>query len=602
MMHWRSLLLVALLAETPLQVVGKEPPVLPPPMAEPANLSIFRGRSVEVPLRAQGRTPGQLRFYIRSYPSKGWLGEIRITGRKSAVVTYTHDGSPEESDMFTFAVQALDSPVSAAAPINVAISEEPPALSVVHAVDFGTVLLGETHEEQITVRNSGGGVLAGEMEVPWPWKILGSAEYRLGQNQERKVCILYAPETEQEHSGKLTFSHDARSAVELSAKAISPFEFAPAREIELAVQDGSSERSGSVVIRNGTARDRTLEVSVPPQISSPDQITVAAGEEKRIVLRTEPEFLGALEGVVRFESEEFGTSIPLRVFALPPMLRIQPREGLDFGDIEYQRRHKGVLRIKNEGGSAARLRTAMPKEILLVPDPNKTLLGPGETGLFEVDLYAFSIGSYRSRIVVEAEAGEPASIEITGQVIAQGTEARKIPTSTLTSPSQDPSHIEAASEQSLSAVPPVSEIQVLKATNRIFEIGWKKPSEDLAGSVIQQRQFDMESGEVPKMVWRDLRDIKFLEENGMIIARFENLAPGQVWLLRIISIDKEGRRSVPSPTIRLSSAPPKRTSVLWWLAGILGLGLLAFGVSRLRARREVESDNQADRITRIESR
>jgi hypothetical protein len=602
MRHWRYLVLIALLAGSAIQATPKEPPVLPPPMAQAQTISIFRGRSVEIPLRAQGRTPGQLKFLLRSRPSKGQLGEIRVTGPRTAVVTYTHDGASEGSDSFTFAVQAVDSPVSAAAPVTIAISEEPPALSVVHSIDFGTVQVGEALEEQISLRNSGGGVLTGRMDAPPPWKILGAAEYRLGRNQERKVRILYAPDEQQEDSGKLTFSHDTRSAVELSANAISPFEFEPSREIELAAQDGSTLRSGGVRIRNRTSRDRIVEISVPPEIASPDQVTVSAGEEKSIALHTQPSFLGASEGVVSFESEGFRHSIPLRVFALQPVLKIEPREGLDFGDIAPHKRHKGFLRIKNEGGSAARLQATNPTDILLVPDPNTAVLQPGETRMFEVTLETSSIGDYRSQVVIDAGAGKPISVEVAGRIVAQPPEARKIPTATLNPASREPAITEATREQSLSAIPAVTEIQVLKASNRVFEIGWKKPSPDPVSWVIQQHQFEMANGDSPKLVWRDLRNIKFFEEGTTAGVRFENLAPGQVWLLRIVSVDEQGRRSAPSPTFKLSSAPPRRFSALWWIAGLLAVGAAAFGFAKLRDRRQAEALREADRIARIQGR
>jgi hypothetical protein len=171
-------------------------------MAQPQDLSIFRGRSIEVPLRAQGRTPGQLKFLIRSRPSKGRLGEIRTTGPKSGVITYTHESADDGADSFTFAVQAMDSPVSAAAAISIAVLEEPPALSVVHSVDFGRVLLGETSEQQVVLRNSGGGMLTGRMDVSPPWAILGSSEYRLGRNQNKRSAS-HVPEMEQLYSGSL---------------------------------------------------------------------------------------------------------------------------------------------------------------------------------------------------------------------------------------------------------------------------------------------------------------------------------------------------------------------------------------------------------------
>ena len=91
----RYLVLLTLLGGASLQAEPKEPPLVPPPMAQPQALSIFRGDNIEVPLRAQGRAPSQLKFLIRSNPSKGRLGEIRLTGPKSAEVTYFHDGTSE---------------------------------------------------------------------------------------------------------------------------------------------------------------------------------------------------------------------------------------------------------------------------------------------------------------------------------------------------------------------------------------------------------------------------------------------------------------------------------------------------------------------------
>ena len=75
-----------------------------------------------------------------------------------------------------------------------------------------------------------------------------------------------------------------------------------------------------------------------------------------IALKTQRAFLGASEGALSLESEGFRHSIPLRVFALRPLLQIEPREGFDFGNIEPGKRYMGSLRIKNEGGSAARCR------------------------------------------------------------------------------------------------------------------------------------------------------------------------------------------------------------------------------------------------------
>ena len=596
----RYLVLLALLAGASLQAEPQDPPLVPPPMAQPQALSIFRGDNIEVPLRAQGRAPSQLKFLIRSNPSKGRLGEIRLTGPKSAEVTYFHDGTSEGSDAFTFAVQAIDSPVSAAAPITISISEEPPTLSVVNSLDFGTMEVGTTREEEIILRNSGGGELKGEMEVPPPWRIVGSKEYRLGRKQEASIQIICAPSEPEEYAEKLVFSHDARVAVDLTANAISPFELSPAGEIELASQEGGTLRSAEVAIRNLTPRDRTLRITVPAELAAPDQMVIPAGGVQGITLQTKPAFLGPLETTMTLESEGFRQDLPVRVFALPASLHIEPREGLDFGEIEPRQRYRGFLRVKNEGGSAARLQTKVPSEVLLVPDPNSVVLQPGQTRVFEVAFEVSSPGSYRSAITIASSGATPVTIPVVGNAVIRAGQAKKISTEALSSAMQPNSSANEA-EPALGSGP-VKEVRILRASSRVFEVGWDRPEPDPVAWIIQQRHLEMTSAGPPKTVWRDLKNVRFFEQGRLIGARFENLAPGQIWFLRIISIDEQGRRSAASPTFMMTSPRSKNQIFGRTLLVILALGAAVLGVLKFRQRRQTEASAQAEQIARLEGR
>lgn len=596
----RYLVLLALLAGASLQAEPQDPPLVPPPMAQPQALSIFRGDNIEVPLRAQGRAPSQLKFLIRSNPSKGRLGEIRLTGPKSAEVTYFHDGTSEGSDAFTFAVQAIDSPVSAAAPITISISEEPPTLSVVNSLDFGTLEVGTTREEEIILRNSGGGELKGEIDVPPPWRIVGSKEYRLGRKQEARIQIICAPSEPEEYAEKLVFSHDARVAVDLTANAISPFELSPAGEIELASQEGGTLRSAEVAIRNLTPRDRTLRITVPAELAAPDQMVIPAGGVQGITLQTKPAFLGPLETTMTLESEGFRQNLPVRVFALPASLHIEPREGLDFGEIEPRQRYRGFLRVKNEGGSAARLQTKVPSEVLLVPDPNSVVLQPGQTRVFEVAFEVSSPGSYRSAITIASSGATPVTIPVVGNAVIHAGQAKKISTEALSSAMQPNSSANEA-EPALGSGP-VKEVRILRASSRVFEVGWDRPEPDPVAWIIQQRHLEMTSAGPPKPVWRDLKNVRFFEQGRLIGARFENLAPGQIWFLRIISIDEQGRRSAASPTFMMTSPRSKNQIFGRTLLVILALGAAVLGVLKFRQRRQTEASAQAEQIARLEGR
>lgn len=596
----RYLVLLALLAGASLQAEPQDPPLVPPPMAQPQALSIFRGDNIEVPLRAQGRAPSQLKFLIRSNPSKGRLGEIRLTGAKSAEVTYFHDGTSEGSDAFTFAVQAIDSPVSAAAPITISISEEPPTLSVVNSLDFGTMEVGTTREEEIILRNSGGGELKGEMEVPPPWRIVGSKEYRLGRKQAASIQIICAPSEPEEYAEKLVFSHDARVAVDLTANAISPFELSPAGEIELASQEGGTLRSAEVAVRNLTPRDRTLRITVPAELAAPDQMVIPAGGVQRITLQTKPAFLGPFETTMTLESEGFRQDLPVRVLALPASLHIEPREGLDFGEIEPRQRYRGFLRVKNEGGSAARLQTKVPSEVLLVPDPNSVVLQPGQTRVFEVAFEVSSPGSYRSAITIASSGATPVTIPVVGNAVIRAGQAKKISTEALSSAMQPNSSANEA-EPALGSGP-VKEVRILRASSRVFEVGWDRPEPDPVAWIIQQRHLEMTSAGPPKPVWRDLKNVRFFEQGRLIGARFENLAPGQIWFLRIISIDEQGRRSAASPTFMMTSPRSKNQIFGRTLLVILALGAAVLGVLKFRQRRQTEASAQAEQIARLEGR
>lgn len=594
----RGFFAAIVIAAAPVFAAPKEePPQRPPPLAQSQSLAIYRGRSVEIPLRAIGRAPGQLKFLIRSKPSHGRLGPVRVTGWKTASVTYTHDdtaGTP--SDVFSFAVQAIDSPVSAPGVVRISISEQPPALSVVHALDFGKTLIGETSEEEITIRNSGGGLLAGRVSAPPPWKILGDADYSLTRREEKKVRLLFAPKEERDYFEKLTFSHDARASVNLSGVAASPFAFDPPRGLDLASPDGEPVRSGGFRIRNLTTRDRTIEIAAPPETSAPEQIDVPAGGETTITVRTRPGFLGAIEGAMDIESEGFQTRIPIRAFALQPVLSAEPAAGLDFGEIEPRVRQTKPLDIRNDGGVAARLRATAPDDILILPDPTSVVIPPGETRHFEIALETSGTGDYRKQIVLEAEGSAKLSLPITARLTEVSRQSSPPPTP-APAPLVQPSPPPAPNAEKFSDMPAVKDVAIHKISDRSYDLIWKKPAPNATGTIIENRLVEAGENGQTRIRWRELKRVKFSEADGNITARFEHLVPGETWYLRISSIDETGRRSPPSQTVRLAVTPSEKISPAWAVLPVLAIAAAAIVLIRRRQRAEAQGDEE--RIARI---
>jgi hypothetical protein len=319
-----------------------------------------------------------------------------------------------------------------------------------------------------------------------------------------------------------------------------------------------------------------------------------------ITLQTKPAFLGPLETTMTLESEGFRQELPVRVFALPASLHIEPREGLDFGEIEPRQRYRGFLRVKNEGGSVARLQTKVPSEVLLVPDPNSVVLQPGQTRVFEVAFEVSSPGSNRSAITIASSGATPVTIPIVGNAVIRAGQAKKISTEALSSAMQ-PNPTTNEAEPALGSGP-VKEVRILRRSSRVFEVGWDRPELDPVAWIIQQRHLEMTSAGPPKTVWRDLNNVRFFEQGRLIGARFENLAPGQIWFLRIISIDEQGRRSAASPTFMMASPPAKNQMFGRTLLVILALGAAVLGVLKFRQRRQTEASEQAEQIARLEGR
>lgn len=576
-------------------------------MPQAQNVTIFRGRSVEIPLRAIGRAPSQLKFLIRTPPKYGRLGEIRFTGRKTAVVTYSHDEKATAAyDSFTYAVQAVDTAVSAAGTVHIAISEEPPALSVVHTLDFGQLWVGETREEEITVLNTGGGSLAGRMIVSEPWRILGSAEYRLARKEQKRVRVLFAPADAGEFAARLLFSHDTRSSVTLSGAAEAPLEFAPADELLLSPEAGKTTRAGSLSIRNRTPAERAVEISVPDTIEAPEEIVVPANGETTVELRTKPGFLAALEDRVDLQSDRYQRSVPLRVLAMPPVLRAEP-ESLDFGTVPLKFPTRKTLTVVNDGGSLARMRLETPPEVLLIPDPNATVLAPGEKRMFEVELEVSGTGTFRKNINVATEGASALTIPLSAVGIAGEPQPKStLPAQTHPSVKRDlPSSlpprilVEEIPAGTLSNIPPVTEFQTVVISPSSLEIKWKKPAPNAVTTLIEYRSIEPGINGPAKLIWHKWQGAAVREESGNVVALFGNLPLGRTWYIRFTSLDETGRRSRPSPTLLLATPPAPPVRWQWWVLGVVVVGGVVYAIVLIRRGREAEDQADADRLAKL---
>jgi hypothetical protein len=72
--------------------------------------------------------------------------------------------------------------------------------------DYGSVAVGDFNDLAFTVRNVGGGSLAGVVSVTAPFSIAGNAGYALESNASQIITVRYAPIQAGENSQTVTFT------------------------------------------------------------------------------------------------------------------------------------------------------------------------------------------------------------------------------------------------------------------------------------------------------------------------------------------------------------------------------------------------------------
>lgn len=570
-------------------------------MAVSAKASLYRGRTITIPLRAAGRTPGVIKFLIRSQPKHGTLGPIRRQSRTTATVTYTHDDTESGGDVFTYATQAEDSPVSAQGRVVITIAEEPAVLELGGSLNFGEAILGEACTRQISLRNAGGGRLEGKVAVPAPWRIEGPSEFRLSRGQVENVSIVFEPVEERDYRGRLTFGGVVENSGELFGRGVQPLEFQPRHNLELSKTGESPARSAELRIRNRTDLPRKVDFSGPSGLVIPPEIALEPGEEKSVVFRTAPGFLSDLAGSIAIRSEGYEMTMPFQVFSSPPVFAVQPGPKIDFGEVEPNRRYQKSFWITNTGGSDARLRVTGPEEVLVTPSPESIVLSPGGKRAFGVAFEPRKIGAYENILRIEAPGAQPLDITIAAQVKPQARLAAfptpdNLPLPLL--PAEKPSEISSASPRISYELPLIRGISVGKEAYHRVEVSWKKPKKKIRNYRIEGRNLSIKDNKV-RVEWETWRHIIFREEGDRVIAEINNLPSGGAWFIRLSAQEHGDKWSEPTPTFRIFTKRWKGPPLWMFIAALPALAAAAWAVAGFVRRRREEAACDEQRIGQL---
>ncbi|MEX1118888.1 MAG: hypothetical protein WEB60_08855 [Terrimicrobiaceae bacterium] len=578
-------------------------PTSPPPMAEPAEVRVYRGQQVEIALRAGGRVPGPLRYLIRSQPSRGSLGEPKVMDKNTATITYTHDPkSPAGADSFRFAVQAVDSPVSAPAEILISVQDPPAKLQGLPSLAFGEVAAGSHTRKVIEVANTGGTSTTVIPTVNPPWELEDPVKQIVAPGATQRWTLVFSPTTSGSYSGEFRVPGTPPLVTTLSGQAVELFSVSP--DGPLALQN-STRRKASVLVKNRTGDQLTLRVAAPKGILANSLVEIPARGETSLEVQTDPSVLERVSGSLVLEFRDFKKVIPVTSEPAPAILRAKPAGGFQISPHPSSQQHSEKLIVENHGGSPASLKAELPEGLVIFPDPASVIIAPGKAQLFRVSMEMTTLLTDQEPVIeIMAEGANALSIPIKIQkapIIDELPAPRaQIPMPTNVLPPIP--GLEEPPPDDINEIPAISEIRMISKRPGVVQVAWTPPSPLAKSFVIEYRTLEYVSDEAPPLSrWSKFPYVRFQESDDEVIATLSRLPADSAWFIRAVSLDASGKRSLPSEAVRIASPPhPPRPWLVISFVGLVVAGLASLVIRKRLRTHQARQSEEAARISRLE--
>ncbi len=296
-------------------------PLQAPPQAEPQLARVWRGGQTTIPLRAHYGGGGIISFGIVQKPEHGHLSELRLRSDNRATILYENDGQESvSSDGFRYTVKAGGDRTSSPAEVRITVEEPPARIMVPGIIAFDEIMAGESKIRPLTIKNEGGGVLAGRISVSAPWQ-LALTEYRVKSGQTEVVDLSFWPDEGREYVGQVTLigTNGAQTSVQLAGTAIAPIRVEPEHLQIDPPQAENGSRVGLVSLQNQTERALRLKIEATPNIQPVPEIALAPHEKKQISIVIALHREVPLHEEIRFVGAGFRTRLQIDAeAALPP--------------------------------------------------------------------------------------------------------------------------------------------------------------------------------------------------------------------------------------------------------------------------------------------
>jgi len=329
------------------------------PKAQNVEVEVTRGGSVRIPLRGFERNLNPLTYRPLSTPQHGSLSGLeQYDGPERqgpAYITYTHgDDENSSTDTFAFEVKAGTTRLAGRGRVIIKIRDAAPVLAIApELLDFGPVALGDPPVRRVVeLANVGGGVLTGFLRPTEPFALEDDGSFVLRRGEKTRIPLLFAPERTGEFVFRIQPVAGDPALLILKGHSIPPLLLEVAEEIFSANPDQS--RIAITVVKNQSARTRTISVDLPPEspVKAIDDFALGPGESAEITLRIpsdRKEYIPQFG--IRFECDGHAELREFSAPAIPSALRIVSSP--DFGEIKPRTVARASLVLRNDGGTPA---------------------------------------------------------------------------------------------------------------------------------------------------------------------------------------------------------------------------------------------------------
>jgi len=200
--------------------------------------------------------------------------------------------------------------------------------------NFGTLAVGSTTNQTLTVQNTGGGTLTGSASVAAPFNIVSGGSYGLAAGQSQPVVVAYSPTAAGTNTQTLTFSGGAGASVALTGVAVSsssPTNSATPASLNFGTVIAGKTTNQTLTVRNtgGGTLSGSASVAAPFSIVSGGSYSLTAGQSQPIVVAYSPTAAGTNTLTVTFTGANGAAATVTGVAIAPPVVSAIIQNGAD---------------------------------------------------------------------------------------------------------------------------------------------------------------------------------------------------------------------------------------------------------------------------------